>query len=559
MKSSGKLVKHAIAALFFALGMCACSAIAEELVINGSFERYEGSISRDGGKYENLSGSLVLEGWEPSIGDGSNIGLSSASDTDTWKNVSNVKGEIACYFQRNCSLSQKITVTKPGLYWISFRYASRLQPQYYGNGRFYIEIDGTEIGHVDSGTDTTFRTALMEAYLSAGEHTLVVRHSNELSTDNEKRSNSVIDGISITPKTNLLFNGGFEHFMGVMPSAHHVTLTGSVNADGWTTGGGLSEAGSPFLKGEAGSPFEGSMALHFNGVREIAQSIKVPETGSYQISFVYAPRNLKNYAGGRVHVWIDGTEVGYVDCSPTTMEWRRYMVKCSITAGNHVFKLSHTCDNPVSAGHTPCSALDDVSIKESLLLNGDFDGGAAGSDGWSYSTGEAYSNPGWTTSGKCGLAKPGVPDGSQWIWSEIDSGVYSMFTHVANYTTRVLPPVSISQSFDALKAGVYELCFSYVSRPYVNQSGATICARIRKGEGVEGDIVWESSVKPTYKKEFHHFTGRIKLYAAGRYTLEFYSPQPEYVENAENNQCAVLDNVSLAFAAEFTGMIIVVK
>ena len=282
MKNTVKIAKHAVAVLFFSAGICMQPAIGEELVANGSFERYEGSISRDGGKYENLSASLVLEGWEPSIGDGSNIGLSSASDTDIWKNVSNVKGDVARYFQRNCSLSQKITVTKPGLYWISFRYASRLQPKFYGNGRFYIEIDGTEIGHADSGTDTTFRTALMEAYLSAGEHTLVVRHSNELSTDGEQRANSVIDGVSITPKTNLLFNGGFEDFMGVMPSAHHVTLTGSVNADGWTLGGGLSEANSPFIKGGNGSPFEGAVALHFNGVTEIAQSIKVPETGSYQ-------------------------------------------------------------------------------------------------------------------------------------------------------------------------------------------------------------------------------------------------------------------------------------
>ena len=425
MKNTVKIAKHAVAVLFFSAGICMQPAIGEDLVANGSFEDYTGTITRDGGKYESLSASLVLEGWEPSIGDGSNIGLSSASDTDIWKNVSNVKGDVACYFQRNCSLSQKITVTKPGLYWISFRYASRLQPNAYGKGRFYIEIDGTEIGHADSGTDTTFRTALMEAYLSAGEHTLVVRHSNELSTDKDKRSNSVIDGISITPKTNLLFNGGFEDYMGVIPSSHHITLTDSVNADGWTLGGGLSEADSPYIKGGNGSPFEGATALHFNGVREIAQSIKVPETGSYQISFVYAPRNLKNYAGGRVHVWIDDTEVGYVDCSPTTMEWRRYMVKCPITAGNHVFKLSHTCDNPVNANNIPCSVVDDVSIKKSLLLNGDFDGGAAGSNGWSYSTGEAYSNPGWTTSGKCGLAKPGVPNGSQWIYPDIDSGVYS--------------------------------------------------------------------------------------------------------------------------------------
>lgn len=267
MKNTVKIVKHAVAVLLFSAGICMQPVIGEELVANGSFERYEGSISRDGGKYENLSGSLVLEGWEPSIGDGSNIGLSSASDTDIWKNVSNVKGDVACYFQRNCSLSQKITALEKGTYWVSFRYAGRPNKAY-ANGRFYIEIDGREIGHVDCGTSTDFRSALMETDLSAGEHTLVVRHSNELSTDGEKRANSVIDGISITPKTNLLFNGGFEDYMGVMPSAHYVALTSRVNADGWTTEGGLSEAGSPYIKGGNGSPFEGAKALHFNGEKK---------------------------------------------------------------------------------------------------------------------------------------------------------------------------------------------------------------------------------------------------------------------------------------------------
>ena len=156
-------------------------------------------------------------------------------------------------------------------------------------------------------------------------------------------------------------------------------------------------------------------------------------------------------------MWIDDTEVGYVDCTPETVTFRRYLVKCSITSGNHVFKLSHTCDNPVNSNNTPCSVIDDVSLAESLLLNGDFDGGTVASEGWSSSAHAAYSNPGWTTSGTCGIAKPGVP-GTYWISPEIDSGIYSLYTHVANYTnkgtTRVLPPVSIHQSFTVLKAGV---------------------------------------------------------------------------------------------------------
>ena len=97
---------------------------ATELVTNGSFENYTGTIG-NGGKFDQISASLVLDGWtrDPN---GSTVGLSTASDTVTWKNVANVKGDIACFFQKNASLSQTINVTEAGTYRVSFRYASRL-------------------------------------------------------------------------------------------------------------------------------------------------------------------------------------------------------------------------------------------------------------------------------------------------------------------------------------------------------------------------------------------------------------------------------------------------
>ena len=173
------------------LALCVAAApslsFATELVTNGSFERYTGRIGEGKigyvGLYDFLSSSLVLEGWKRDP-KGGNVGLCTSSDTETLKNVAHVKGETACYFQKNASLSQRIKVPKKGTYWVSFRYAS--SPADYGNGRFYIEIDRKEVGHVDCGTCTDFRTALMEADLAAGSHTLVVRHSNELSTDYEK-------------------------------------------------------------------------------------------------------------------------------------------------------------------------------------------------------------------------------------------------------------------------------------------------------------------------------------------------------------------------------------
>ena len=538
-----------------------------ELVTNGSFEEYTGTISQQSGKYENLSATFTLNDWNP-VG---SVGLSSTLDTTVWKNVANVKGNVACYFQKNSSLSQTINVTEAGTYRVSFRYASRLSPQYYGKGRFYIEIDGAEVGHADCGTDTTFRTAVMETELSAGEHTLVVRHSNELSTDADKRANSVIDGVSITLKDDLLFNGGFEGYMGVMPAsgstAHFFGADATHNADGWVgTSYGLSEASSPYLKGGNGRPFEGSAALHFNGLKEISQTVAIPETGTYEISFVYAPRNLANYAGGRVNVWIDDVKVGYVDCDTTTMEFRRYMVRTQITSGSHVFKLSHTLDNPVSASNTPCSAVDDVSLKavDNLIMNGSFEKGTVYANSGTYSSAEndaGHSNPGWTVTGKSGLAKIGYPSGAMWASSELEgAGKYSMYLQTANYTyggtDRQLPAVSVSQSFDVDKTGVYELRFSYAARPYNNYVGGQIFARVYSGDGVGGEMIWERFVIANSKTAFSEFVGTVKFYSTGRYTLEFYAPQLEYSTTAANEKDSVLDNVSLTYKSDIKGLII---
>ena len=142
----------------------------------------------------------------------------------------------------------------------------------------------------------------------------------------------------------LVTNCGFEGCLGAMPTTHFAGADKFHNFDGWDgTSYGLSEAGSPFLEAGSGSPFEGSTAAHFMGLQEISQKVEIPVSGAYEISFAYAPRNKNNYAGGRVNVW-------------------RYAVRTQIDAGSHVFKLTHTLDNPVNPDNKPCSAIDDVSL-----------------------------------------------------------------------------------------------------------------------------------------------------------------------------------------------------
>ena len=161
----------------------------------------------------------------------------------------------------------------------------------------------------------------------------------------------------------LVTNCGFEGCLGAMPTTHFAGADKFHNFDGWDgTSYGLSEAGSPFLEAGSGSPFEGSTAAHFMGLQEISQKVEIPVSGAYEISFAYAPRNKNNYAGGRVNVWIDDAKVGYVDCDASTGKFRRYAVRTQFDAGSHVFKLTHTLDNPVNPDNKPCSAIDDVSL-----------------------------------------------------------------------------------------------------------------------------------------------------------------------------------------------------
>ena len=106
---------------------------------------------------------------------------------------------------------------------------------------------------------------------------------------------------------------------------------------------------------------------------------------------------------------------------------------------------------------------------------------------------------------------------------------------------------------------MYELRFSYASRPHNNYKGGMIYARVYKGEGTAGSPIYESSVTADSLTDFVEIVGNVKFHEPGKYTLQFYAPQPEYLASGENNRGVVIDNVSVEYAGKLPGLMIIFR
>ncbi|MBQ3340656.1 MAG: hypothetical protein IJG84_02085, partial [Kiritimatiellae bacterium] len=222
-----KLRTFLLSAVVSAILPCA----AANLVFNGSFESYTGSITANSGKFQYFSNNpnnfLMPDNWtEITLG---STGLSTASD-GTWKDSKEViDGNVVLFLQKNCSLSQSISIPEAGRYRIQFKYAARSQN--YPNGLIHIEIDGMEVGCVDSGSSQTYRLAHMETELTAGSHTLVIRHDNS----QQENACSTIDVVSIfkAEEGNLIANGSFESYTGSITGTYQYLDSAHI-LDVWT-------------------------------------------------------------------------------------------------------------------------------------------------------------------------------------------------------------------------------------------------------------------------------------------------------------------------------------
>ena len=99
------------------------------------------------------------------------------------------------YLQSSGWISQSVVVAEPGVYEVSFRYASRPDSNHL-NGQLSAKIvdaagGETVIDSVDCPT-AKFRTAYMKVYLAAGSYTLKIEHSKGGATST---GDSVVDAV----------------------------------------------------------------------------------------------------------------------------------------------------------------------------------------------------------------------------------------------------------------------------------------------------------------------------------------------------------------------------
>ena len=509
----------------------AFDAIATELVTNGSFETYTGTISKNSGMWQYLGDGISFDGWTTAGG----VGITTAADT-TWKGGL-ARGNYTCFLQNIGSLTNTFNVTESGTHQVSFVYAARSAS--YKNGIIHIEIDGIEVGQVNCGSSQTYRFALMETEISAGSHILTIRHDNS----QQNTACSTIDAVSIKPKsTRIVCNGGFEDYTGTFPVGTDKYCAGynsaSCYAYGWETSDsyGLSAAGSPYLSGAGGSPFEGYTALHFNGLEEINQNVVIPEDGVYEISFAYAPRDKTHYAGGRVNVWIDDEKVGYADSDPITTKFRRCRVRTQIAAGTHVFKLSHTLDHPVSGSNTPCTAVDDVSIVKvddgNLIANGGFENYIGTLSGIQPGFGDSFRLDGWKyeTSGE-GLATTNSNYLAETKGSPFEGNVSLYFNSGSSHLEH-----SVSQTVYVAESGDYEMSFVYAPRDKTYYYGGRIWVL------VDGEEVGEYADCDNSTTAFRRHAFRMPL-SSGLHVSELKHGEGESIGG--NYACSAIDDVAL--------------
>ena len=515
------------------------------ILLNGSFESYVAGTNdafTNTQLHAGMSATRHPNNWSYTSG----AGLCASGD-DPFLGKGNVPdGSIAVYLQNSGAISQSVTVTDAGTYEISFRYASR--PNYL-NGTLYVKIisagnSETEIGSVTCPV-TAFRTAYMKVYLAAGNYTLKIEHAKASGNSGD----SIVDMVAMRRMDNLVSNASFEDYRNEnnnWTGTYKGFVAETFMPEAWGYSGSLvmQKLGTPFMSAIP----DGAIAVAMRNKAVLTQQIVAPTTGVYEVSFKYGKRS--NSGSVKLFACLDDEALGSVTL--TTNAVRTAYFKANLEAGTS-YTLSIT-NNATSDATNTDSGIDLVSVVAStnLILNGGFDYGTVDPyqhDGqYLQSNQTGYINPCWKefySTGRVGLAV----SGSTWINAALDVGTYALWMQtLPNYNEGV----SVWQDFKVNAPGVYRLSFVHAKRS--NTVNPVTKARIRKGKGLDGEIVYEKEATSSHYDAFEQFAANVKLEEAGVYTLEFRRD----VTTADIT--AVIDDVSLTYFGKIAkGLTIIVR
>lgn len=286
-----------------------------------------------------------------------------------------------------------------------------------------------------------------------------------------------------------------------MPSSG--SWTSSFTLDNWTCYGYKPQVVASgchyFLTGDDAP--DGSIALALERASAASQSVTVPETGVYELTFLYCARkDNSKFLNGRVYALLDGESFGYVDVHQANAFRTAYM-KVYATAGVHTLAISNSVENNEQAN----TVIDTVSMNQmttNLVSNPSFEDNVFSSTLSTYRNVGANDYPeAWDWSGTVVYTKANTA----YSFSEIPDGDIVMV--MRNYA-------SLSQTIIAPTTGLYEVTLKYAKRPKYDAASplSQIYAKIN-GEMFGSVTVWTNAMLTA-----HFYTNLI---AGQSYTLSF--------------------------------------
>jgi len=188
--------KHiGIAVLLAAFGVSSASADAVNLVQNGSFEQYTGSMQNHGYLYKNGTEYATLPGWTytpngTTTDYGFGIGQTSGEFV---KNCGPIDGTYALFMQRPGTMSQTVTGLTPGEYYTySFSYDARNASD--KKAGVQVWLDDYRLLHHTCSSQNPFYT--YDVIFQATSDTAAISFKNTY--DQAKDSSLLVDAVSMT-------------------------------------------------------------------------------------------------------------------------------------------------------------------------------------------------------------------------------------------------------------------------------------------------------------------------------------------------------------------------
>ena len=354
----------------------------------------------------------------------------------------------------------------------------------------------------------------------------------------------VRDSLAIDYTRNYIPNGSFEKGSSV-EGQYKCKINDNLESpatESWSGGIVTVGSGATFCTPEV---LDGTyaLALHVQ-YPEATASFSLPRDGFYELSYLLTCRNIKPYPYDQtLHVYFDDETVPASVQTPSSSTYWIAVTNRDIrlSAGRHRIRLVGVTTER-ALGYDPSVVVDNFRLtyerEPEVLRNGSFEqyDGAAPGD-YAVNGESGFQSLHWvggiiTCGGKKAFCTPSVADGS-----------FAMALHYAY-------PV-ISNRFDVIEGGTYELSFRTVSR---GANGVTPCQQT-VSVYFDDETKPLCSVLPTSTSLWDSWSFSRRL-TKGEHVIQFVGVTPSKADGTPVDSSTVIDDVHLTLKKRSGGLVV---